>query len=262
MGAPFHIRRDEVLRYLGHAGQTVDHELLDRIERTVARCEAELAPRWVWATYGLRSRADAGGPAYEVLGTSLVLGGASMRAYLDGAQSVALLACTLGPRCDGELRALGVRDPLGQLVYDAACTDLVELGADAAEDEVRDFGARRCLVCGMRYSPGYGDFPLTVQPLFLEVLQAPRLLGLHATPDCLLVPTKSVTAVVGMYPRETPGDRPTGSEHGRGLLGCEACSLREGCQIRARGLSCRRFERAERVPSASDTTHEKGAPNV
>ena len=197
-----------------------------------------------------------------MLGTSLVLGGASMHAYLDGAQSVALLACTLGPRCDGELRALGVRDPLGQLVYDAACTDLVELGADAAEDEVRDFGARRGLVCGMRYSPGYGDFPLTVQPLFLEVLQAPRLLGLHATPDCLLVPTKSVTAVVGMYPRETPGDRPTGSEHGRGLLGWRSLLPAGRLSDPGTGLELPSFLSGLNASRAHRTPHMKGAPNV
>ncbi len=240
MGSRFNIRRDEVMRYLGHRGQRVDETLLDRIERAVTRCEAQLSPRWVWAAYGLNPRMGFDGARfYEVMGTSLVLEGESMGFYLDGATSVALMACTLGPRCDEMLRILAARDPLDQLVCDAACTDLVELGADAAENEVRAYGADRGLVCGMRYSPGYGDFPLSVQPMFLDVLQAPKLLGLNVTADHLLVPIKSVTAVIGLYPDEGSDEAPP-SDHGKGLLGCEACALRDTCQIRARGLCCHR----------------------
>jgi cobalamin-dependent methionine synthase I len=49
-----------------------------------------------------------------------------------------------------------------------------------------------------RFSPGYGDFPLSYQRVLIDLLDAPRVLGVSVTPSDLLVPVKSVTAVVGI----------------------------------------------------------------
>ena len=55
-----------------------------------------------------------------------------------------------------------------------------------------------------RFSPGYGDLPLSVQPAFLAALDATRRLGITLTSSFLMVPTKSVTAFVGVA-RPSPG---------------------------------------------------------
>ena len=62
--------------------------------------------------------------------------------------------------------------------------------------------AARGLRTNFRFSPGFGDLPLAVQPAFLAALDAPRRIGLAATAGNLLVPTKSVTAVVGLFEGE------------------------------------------------------------
>jgi len=54
-----------------------------------------------------------------------------------------------------------------------------------------------------RYSPGYGDFPLTYQKEILELLNAQRRIGLTRTESNMLVPTKSVTAIIGFTTEET-----------------------------------------------------------
>ena len=58
-----------------------------------------------------------------------------------------------------------------------------------------------------RFSPGYADFPLEVQPKLLEILDAPRRIGLTVSPSLLLIPTKSVTCILGVgehLPKELP----------------------------------------------------------
>lgn len=229
------VRLPEVMRYLGYGGQDVGRDLAARIEEVAALCDAEARPRWVWRAFDLAPRP--GRPAgvsggLPVAGTALVLEGASAKRLLEGARSVALLACTLGADADRRLRALGATDPLGQLVYDAACSDLVEWAADSAQAEVAAWARERGLFCGRRFSPGYGDLPLEVQPRLLDVLGAPRRLGLTATRDLLLVPTKSVTAVIGIYPQPP---RPDAAP-----LGCGCCALRTACGFRERGLRCYR----------------------
>lgn len=219
------------MRYLGHQGQAVDDGLAGRIEGAIARCEAEIRPRWLWGSFGLRHTATG---AYEVQGTNLVLSGTSMESCLAGASCIALMVCTLGPRADATLRALGASDPLGQLVYDAACTDLIELAADAAEAEVAARALEQNLRTKARFSPGYGDLSLEVQPKLLDVLQAHKRLGVACNSELLLAPSKSITALVALCP-----DGHMASD-GTEMLGCDACNLRTGCRIRARGLRCHR----------------------
>lgn len=219
------------MRYLGHQGQAVDDGLAWRIESAIARCEAEIRPRWLWGIFGVCHAATG---VFEVQGTSLVLSGASMESYLAGASGIALMVCTLGPRADATLRALGASDPLAQLIYDAACTDLIELAADAAEAEVATHALEQNLCAKARFSPGYGDLSLEVQPKLLDVLQAHKHLGVACNSELLLAPSKSITALVALCPDERM------ASDGTEMLGCDACNLRTECRIRARGLCCHR----------------------
>lgn len=231
--APGRIRLGEVLRYLGYAGQEVDSELLARIEDVAARCDGELEPRWVWRTFSLKPVGpDNPAGVRELEGARFSLSGTSIASYLAGASEVALLACTLGAAADRRIRVLGATDPLEQLVYDAACSDLVEWAADAAQGEITAWATDRGLSCGRRFSPGYGDFSLSAQSSLLEVLDAPRRLGLTASRDNLLVPTKSVTAVLGLYPGQVADPDP----------GCASCAARASCAWLARGTRCHRRE--------------------
>ena len=49
-----------------------------------------------------------------------------------------------------------------------------------------------------RYSPGYGDWPLEAQRRLFELLDAPRKAGVSLTDSLLMVPSKSVSAIIGV----------------------------------------------------------------
>ena len=74
--------------------------------------------------------------------------------------------------------------------------------------------------CRPRFSPGYGDFPLECQPGLFRLLGVQRNIGVTLTDSLLMLPTKSVTAVIGLCDGETPC--PTG---------CAACD-RADCAFR------------------------------
>ena len=50
-----------------------------------------------------------------------------------------------------------------------------------------------------RFSPGYGDLPLVVQKEFMTLLDCAHLIGINLNESLLMSPSKSVTAVIGMY---------------------------------------------------------------
>lgn len=79
-----------------------------------------------------------------------------------------------------------------------------------------------------RFSPGYGDYPIRLQPNFLKVLDAPRKIGLCTNETFLLTPTKSVTAIMGISKNEIEKKK----------RGCAVCSLKGSCRFRKAGSHC------------------------
>ena len=225
------VDRGEVLRYLGYAGQEVSAELDARLDAAVARCLAVARPRGVVRVFDVAARGEKdGAPVIHLDGTALSLAGHSIAAHLDGAVAVGVLAVTAGMGVDAELRRLSFTDRVAQVVLDAAGSALVERAADAAEASVVAAAADRGLFCGTRFSPGYGDLPLSTQPVLLAALDAQRLLGITLSQELLMAPTKSVTAVVGLF--EEP-------RLGVGRDSCATCLGRDFCLLRRSGRTCR-----------------------
>jgi len=78
-----------------------------------------------------------------------------------------------------------------------------------------------------RFSPGYGDLPLEVQPALLEAAQAHRI-GVTAAPSLMMIPQKSVSALIGL------SDRPQMAR----IRGCAFCRMNQTCTLRKAGKSC------------------------
>ncbi len=53
-----------------------------------------------------------------------------------------------------------------------------------------------------RYSPGYGDLPLSFQHPLFSVLDCPRKIGLTLNESFLMSPSKSITAILGLEGKE------------------------------------------------------------
>ena len=79
-----------------------------------------------------------------------------------------------------------------------------------------------------RYSPGYGDLPLDIQFDLLTLLQAQKRIGLTVMNSNMMVPTKSVTAFIGLSEGEV--DRST--------RGCESCNMKDRCKFMKSGGHC------------------------
>lgn len=225
------IDRSEVLRYLGYAGQGITTELDACIDDVIARCIRIGRPRGVWRIFEV---ADVGTqddrtPFVSLAGTSLELSGHSMEEHMAGAVAVGVMAVTVGMDVEREIRRLSLTDRVEQVVFDAAATTLVERAADACEADVVASAADRGLFCNGRFSPGYGDMSLEVQPVLLATLDAPRRLGISLSSTLLMTPTKSVTAVMGVFRDPRRSSHPT----------CADCLCHDFCTIRTSGRTCR-----------------------
>ena len=121
-----------------------------------------------------------------------------LRKNLEGCDRTVLFAATIGSGIDRLIRRFEKADPkLGLL--------LQGLGAERVESLCDVFNADVTAICEsaggstcMRYSPGYGDLSIEVQRQFLPLLDAERRLGITLSDSCLMSPSKSVTAIIGI----------------------------------------------------------------
>ena len=182
---------------------------------------AAARPKWTYRVFDLAVQTDG-----VRLDCGLLLPGRDLAAHLRGCSRAALLAATLSAPVDAMLRRAQAEDLAAAVALDCCATAAVEAVCDLAEAEIRV----RFPGCSFpfRYSPGYGDLPLTVQGELLSLLDAPRRVGLTASASHILIPRKSVTAILGVSDREIARNK-------RSCLGCPA---QGGCQYRKAGGHC------------------------
>jgi hypothetical protein len=113
---------------------------------------------------------------------------------LEGCEEAFLFAVTLGIGVDRLLMRYSALSPTKHFITDALGSALAEAACDLAEARIKG-----TLCCTRRFSPGYGDLPLPLQKPLLSLLQGQKL-GITLTKNLLMVPTKSITAIMGIKP--------------------------------------------------------------
>lgn len=224
-GIHYRVDRAKTLHFLGYAGQHMDVSLCLRVDQAISLCEHVSTPSWVYRAFPV-SEDEVG---IRLIGTTLVLAGKDIRAHLHGARECAVMAATAGLANERELRRLSQANGLDAMLFDAASSALVEAVADACNAAIVAEARSRGLYAKWRFSPGYGDLPLGVQPVVLQVLSADKRLGITATESNMLIPAKSVTAFVGLF--ETPQDD---------KRSCANCSFAPYCELKEEGAPCYR----------------------
>lgn len=211
---PQTIDRGAALRYLGAAGWQPDAAAAALLDKAEVMLLQAATPRAVW-----RALPREIWPA-ENAGTDL-------QRHLEGCDEVVLLAATLGTGVDSLLRRLELTDIALACAADAMAAVLLESVCDDLENSLRAALPEGRWMTG-RYAPGYGDCPLELNDELCLAVDSARGCGLTVTPQHLLAPRKSTTAILGVADAPVTG----------ALAGCAHCLLRETCAYRKRGTTC------------------------
>ena len=208
----------EALRYLG--AEQADEALMASMRAVASELEQTARPKWRYRV------AEVEHTETGELVAGLCLSGEMAKTMLSDCDRAALLICTLGAPFETLLRRKQARNMAEAAILDACGSAFVEVGCDAAEKEIAARFPDMYLTD--RFSPGYGDLPLSIQPEFCAALDARRQLGITVTESLLMVPTKTVTAVIGI------SDKPQIAR----IRGCDFCRRRENCTFRKGGRTC------------------------
>lgn len=134
----------------------------------------------------------------EVCGAEVILGFGTVKSSalsrcLSGCRSAYVFAVTLGVGVDRLISKISVASRAEAFIYGAVASALIEAVCDVAQCEIA--GGEEV---SSRFSVGYGDFSLEYQAPLLNYLGAPTYLGITLTDTSFMLPTKTVTAILGV----------------------------------------------------------------
>lgn len=225
------IDKKEVLRYLRYHGHTVDAATDAVIDECLSICEAEAKFLFVYSYFDISSSDD----GITVEGTNIVLTGKNIARHLDGCFRCAVMAATIGINIDNLIRRFEQEDIAKAVILDTCASACIEALCDEVSAKVAIEQSKNGCVTTSRFSPGYGDLPLSLQSKILSLLSAGKRIGLTLTSSDIMIPRKSVTAIIGIKAADdTAGGRTGGAAKAEmsGKDKCEVCEATD-CEFRA-----------------------------
>lgn len=181
--------RREILRYAQCPGCT-DETLIALMEECIAECRkyASFSYRVSYSVL-LIDTIDAG--TGRIVMNGLDVTSRDLAGNLKGCTRVIIFAASIGPGIDRLIKKYTKLDPVKALFMQAIGAERVETLCDMF---CRSFDGR----LRPRFSPGFGDLALSLQPDVLRITNATKNLSITLDEGFLMSPTKSVTAFVGV----------------------------------------------------------------
>ena len=214
----------QALRYLGFR----DNEPEENMKKIISKCEKELiekaVPSYVYKVFPIDKNCSLRGCDFELTGNDI-------KNHLKNCNRAVLMCVTLSTSVDMLIKQKQVTGMTEAIIIDALASAMVEQVCDKVEEIIKDdlFDIHKENYFTWRYGLGYGDFPLDGQKQFLNVLDAGKRVGVTVNDTFMLIPTKSVTCVIGVSESDT----------GSGKRSCSNCNMKDVCAYRNRGTTCR-----------------------
>ncbi len=187
------INRGEILRYAGGAEDAAAVRLM---ESCIEEMEAGLSYKVCYTELPLLSLGS------QIKMGDIAFSSADLAKCLIGCDRVMVFAATVGIYADRLIRKYSAVSPARTLMLEAVGSERTESLCDAFCCDMQREAEARGEKLRPRFSAGYGDLPLELQREIFALLDPPKRIGLTLSESLLMVPAKSVTAIVGIYRRE------------------------------------------------------------
>lgn len=208
-------RTKEAVRYLGYKQIAIDEKTLAMIQETFDELDKISVLKSNYRIFELSEKDD------ELQIGNLQIKSKSLQKNLKRCTQVVLFGATMGIDVDRQIRTYELTDMARAVVMQACAAAMLEEYCDEMQEKIAQQLAEEHLYLRPRFSPGYGDFSILHQQEILNMLDAPKRIGLTMTDAYMLAPTKSVTAIIGVSNTKEPCHQ----------KGCEECT-KEDCLYR------------------------------
>ena len=209
------IKKNEVLKNLQYRGSEIPEDIDYLIFQSIVDLEKYAKPKYKYIELDK-----------DLEELKEILLGEGIKDLLSTSRKVVLMGVTLGREIEMLTRKYSFSDLVRSVILDATASAGVESLANEINDNLEKIYEPMYLTD--RFSPGYGDLPISVQKKFLSLINGEKDLGITTTESGIMIPRKSITAIIGISDKKQPRRRP----------GCENCRLFMECEFIKRGETC------------------------
>ncbi len=171
------------------SSKTDDPQILALVDRAIDIINSSVNPKSLYRIFDC-----------TVTENSLIIGDTEffstrLAQNMTGCKRVVMFGATLGTECDRQIKVASTTDVALAMALQATAADKIEEVCDNLEKEIikeHDVKLRQ------RYSPGYFDLDIKEQKNFFSLLELQKRIGLTLTDTYEMLPTKSVTAFIGV----------------------------------------------------------------
>lgn len=183
------MNKKEVLLYLRTNSKTENEQILKLVDEAVDKVEKTAVPKTLYRIFDCKVFDE----GVEVEG--ITFNSKRLAENLQGCKRLVLFGATLGIEIDRLIKISSSTDISKAMAYQAAAATLIEEVCDNLEKQIiSEHGVN----LRKRYSPGYFDLDVTEQKKLFRLIEITKRIGLTLTDSCQMVPSKSVTAFIGI----------------------------------------------------------------
>lgn len=169
--------------------KTDDERILALVDEAMDTIENSVTPKTIYRIFDC-----------DVLDDAVVINGVRfdskrLAQNMHGCKRVVVFGATLGVECDRLIKIASATNVAMAIALQATAASKIEEVCDSLEDTIK---MEHNVSLRQRYSPGYFDLDITAQREFFELIDITKRIGLTLTDTCEMVPTKSVTAFIGI----------------------------------------------------------------
>lgn len=212
----------DALRYMGIRQGEAEESLVNQVKQELERLEEQAQIKWDYKLLPIKISEN----NVELVQTPYKIESKDLATLLKHSEKCYILAATLGVEVDRQISKKQYTNMFEAVMLDACASVLIDKVCDDIEVKIME-ALPEGKYLTMRFSPGYGDVPLEASSAILDLLLAHRRLGLMMTDSHMLVPTKSITAIIGQSNQKEDRQK-----------NCGKCYLVKTCMYRRRGERC------------------------
>lgn len=179
----------DILRYMRTSSKTDNEQILALTDKAIKIIEETAMPKTLFRVFDC----TVGDDTVTIDGVSFY--SKRLAENMRGCERAVVFGATLGIAVDKKIKAASATDVALAMALQAAAADKIEEVCDSLEETIKE---QYNVTLRQRYSPGYFDLDITEQKKFFSLLQLEKRIGLTLTDTYEMVPTKSVTAFIGM----------------------------------------------------------------
>ena len=217
------IDKQEVLRYLKYNGQNINDNLNNIIDECIEITKNKVNPRYILRVYPILTEKDnVEGNCINLNESNLKFESKDLYTLLNNCEECIILGATLGIEIEKEIKKYSYLDLTKSIIIDACATVAIEEVCDLVQKNIQDKLLEENKHITMRYSPGYGDLSIDKNKDIIEALSINTQLGLTITENKIMIPRKSVIAIIGISVEKIKQSKKS----------CKSCSNYQTCEYR------------------------------